>query len=495
MSIDSLSIMAVFFLYLAAMIAIGVFFYRRTESVSNYFLGDRKLNKWVTALSAQASDMSGWLLLGLPGFAYLEGLSAAWTALGLAVGTYLNWRCVARRLRLYTEAAGNAITLSDYFENRFRDHSKKLRVVSAVFIILFFLIYTASGFVAGGKLFSTVFGISYTHALLIGVVVVVSYTFLGGFNAVCWTDAIQGSLMFFAIAIVPFAATLSLGRSVTWSELQSVDPAFLDLFGSARGVGFGAGLIAIVSALAWGVGYFGQPHILARFMAIRSAEDITPSRRIAMTWVAIALAAAVAVGMIGRVYLTTALDGADSEKVFMLVVADLFPSVIAGVLLAAILAAIMSTADSQLLVTASALTEDIYRVFVRKRASDAELVRLSRRTVGAVAAVACLVALNPESSVFDLVAYAWAGFGAAFGPTIVLSLYWRRMNRQGALAGIVVGGVTALIWKHIEGGLFDLYEIVPGFAFSSVAIVTCSLLTAPPSAEIAAEFDAVNSGT
>ncbi len=493
MSLNNIGVIAVFFLYLLFMMSVGVIFYRRTANMSDYFLGDRKLNKWVTALSAQASDMSGWLLLGLPGYAYLEGLSAAWIALGLAVGTYLNWRSVARRLRTYTQAAGNSITLSDYFENRFRDKSKILRIVSAVFILIFFLIYTASGFVAGGKLFSTVFEFSYTAALILGVVVVVSYTFLGGFNAVCWTDLFQGTLMFFAIAVVPIVALFSLGgASVTYTELKAIDPHFFDLFASARAEGLFAGAVAIVSSLAWGLGYFGQPHILARFMAIRSPEEIKNARQIAMIWVAVSLAAAVAVGMVGRACVAPALEGADSEKVFMVMVNELFPPVLAGVLLAAILAAIMSTADSQLLVTTSAITEDIYKAFIRKNASQNELVWLSRLTVIAVAIIAGLVALNPESSVLDLVAYAWAGFGAAFGPAILMSLFWKRMTRQGALAGIIVGGVTVLVWKQLEGGLFELYEIAPGFLFSVIAIVLCSVLSKEPTQEIVNEFDAVN---
>lgn len=492
MSMHDVGIVAVFVLYVGFMVGVGVIFYRRTEKMSDYFLGDRKLNKWVTALSAQASDMSGWLLLGLPGYAYLKGLSASWIALGLALGTYLNWRFVARRLRTYTETAGNAITLSDYFENRFHDDSKVLRIVSAVFIIVFFLFYTASGFVAGGKLFSTMLEMPYNYALVIGMVVVVSYTFLGGFNAVCWTDLFQGTLMFFAIAVVPLvglAATGGLGA--TYSDLKTIAPEFFDLLAEARGAGVFAGVIGIVSLLAWGLGYFGQPHILARFMAIRSPHEIGSARRIAMVWVIISLAAAVAVGMVGRAFLAPALEEPESEKVFMIMVNQLFPSVLAGVLLAAILAAIMSTADSQLLVTTSALTEDIYHALIRKDASETELIWLSRLTVIAVALIAGAVALNPESSVLELVAYAWAGFGAAFGPAILMSLFWKRMTHLGALAGILVGGVTVLVWGQLEGGLFDLYEIVPGFLLSLLAITLFSFLTRAPSPEIAAEFQAV----
>jgi len=493
MTLHSVSIVAIFICYLSFMLTIGAVFYRRTENMSDYFLGDRKLNKWVASLSAQASDMSGWLLLGLPGAAYLGGLSASWIALGLTIGTYLNWRFVAKRLRQYTAVSQGIITLSDYLEHRFRDGSKLLRLVSALFILIFFLIYTSSGFVAGGKLFSTVFDVPYTNALILGALVVVSYTFLGGFNAVCWTDFFQGTLMFFAIVLVPIAGVMAAGGPGAVAQtLEAVDPKFFSLFGSSDGAGAAAVMIAVVSSMAWGLGYFGQPHILVRFMAIRSPEQIKDARRIAMVWVVISLAAAVAVGIVGRAYLAPALEGCDAEKVFIVMVTQMFPMVVAGVFLAAILAAIMSTADSQLLVTTSAITEDFYKALVRKNASDRELVWVSRFTVVGVAVVALAFALNPESSVLDIVAYAWAGFGAAFGPTIILSLFWRRMTRSGALAGMLVGGLTVLIWKQLEGGVFDLYEIVPGFFFSSIAIAAVSLCTRPPSPEIIEEFNSID---
>ena len=489
-----IGVSVVFVLYLLVMLGIGALFYRRTGNMAQYFLGDRKLNKWVASLSAQASDMSGWLLLGLPGFAYLQGVSAAWIALGLLVGTYLNWRCVARRLRRYTGVSPDIITLSDYFEHRFRDDSKLLRVISALFILIFFLIYTSSGFVAGGKLFSTVFEFPYRVALVIGALVVVSYTFLGGFHAVCWTDFFQGTLMFFAVLVVPVVGIVAAdGPGATIAALHEADPGFFDLVRPGETATVFATSIGVVSLLAWGLGYFGQPHILARFMAIKSSRDIPYARRIAMVWVVVALVCAVLVGMVGRTYLASPLEGSDSEKVFILMVTDIFPSVLAGVLLAAILAAIMSTADSQLLVTASAITEDFYKALCRRLAGQRELVWVSRIAVAAVALVAFALALEPDSSVLALVAYAWGGFGAAFGPAIILSLYWRRMTRSGAIAGILLGGLTVLVWKRLEGGIFDVYEIVPGFILSTLGIVVVSLATPAPGREILDEFDRVTS--
>ena len=488
---NNISILFSFIIYLAFMLLIGWIFYRRTQNLADYILGGRGLNTWVTSMSAQASDMSGWLLLGLPGYAYLAGMEAGWIAIGLGVGTYLNWKLVARRLRRYTEMAGDSITLPDYFENRFRDRSKILRIVSALFILIFFLIYTSSGFVAGARLFSTVFGLSYPLALLIGAFVIIAYTFLGGFMAVSWTDFFQGTIMFFAVLIVPVMGIQALGGIHSFKlSVQQINPALLGLFTGADGKGLS--MVAIISLAAWGLGYFGQPHILARFMAIRSAEKIKRARHIAMVWVIISLAGAVMVGIIGRVYLKTFLSGVKSETVFMELVNALTPPLLAGILLAAILAAIMSTADSQLLVTSSAITEDFYRVLFRKKAGNKELLWVGRLAVLAVAAVAYVIALDPGSSVLGLVAYAWGGFGAAFGPLVLISLFWQRMTRNGALAGIVVGGLTVLIWKHLQGGLFDMYEIVPGFLFSCLTIFTVSLLDRPPAQSILDEFHRIH---
>ncbi len=490
MDINNLIIIITFAMYLIGMLSIGVFFYKKTEDLSDYVLGGRGLNSWVTALSSQASDMSGWLLMGLPGYAYLSGMESIWIAIGLGIGTYFNWKIIARRLRKYTEIAGDSITLSVYFENRFRDKTKMLRVVSAFFILIFFLIYTSSGLVAGGKLFNTVFGIKYEYALTIGALVIILYTFLGGFMAVSWTDFFQGSIMFFAIVIVPAWGISKVGGiGTTINELKAINAELLNPFTGTDGATIS--LISIVSLLAWGLGYFGQPHILARFMAIRSSDKIKKARIIAMIWVAISLGAAVLVGVVGRVFVTETLQGNSSETIFMVMVNKMFPAVIAGIFLAAILAAIMSTADSQLLVTASALTEDVYKALIKKDATQNELVWISRITVVLVAIIAYILALNPNNSVLDLVAYAWAGFGAAFGPVVILSLFWKRMTRNGALAGMVIGGITVLIWKQLEGGIFDLYEIVPGFVFGLFAIYVVSIIDNEPSKEIIKEFESV----
>lgn len=466
-----------FAVYLVAMLAIGGVAYWRTRDLSDYLLGGRKLGRWVTALSAQASDMSGWLLLGLPGYAYAAGLEAGWIGLGLLAGTYLNWALVARRLRIRTEAAGNALTLPEFLERRFDDRTRLLRVTSAFFILLFFLFYTSAGLVAGGKLFS-VLGLSYSTAVLAGALTILVYTFLGGFFAVSWTDAVQGTLMLFALVLVPVAAISELGGlSQAIATTDAVAPAAWDPL-AARG-GEPLSFIAWLSLLGWGLGYFGQPHILARFMAIRSAEEIPAARVIAMVWVTLALSGALAVGLAGIALLGDTLAGADSEKVLLVLVQSLLHPIAAGICLAAVLAAIMSTADSQLLVSSSALTEDFYKALLRKHASQRELVWVGRGAVALIAGCAIALALDPDSKVLDLVSYAWAGFGAAFGPTLLLALFWDRMTRDGALAGIVTGGVTVILWKQFSGGIFELYEIIPGFLFSSLAVVTFSLAGRP----------------
>lgn len=488
---EKLSIIIAFGLYLLFVLGVGLFFFRKTTGISEYILGGRQLNSWVTSLSAQASDMSGWLLLGLPGAAYLNGFEASWIAIGLACGTYLNWKFIAKRLRKYTQIAGDSLTLSDFLENRFEDKSKLLRLISAIFIIIFFIFYTASGFVAGGKLFSTVFGLSYLSALTLGVFFVVSYTFLGGFLAVCWTDFFQGLLMLFAIIIVPLTGMKILGGpGETINLLADINTELLNPFTSIDGQAIS--LIALISLIAWGLGYFGQPHILVRFMAIRSSQEIKQARIIAMVWVVLSLSAAVLVGVVGRVYLSETLQGPASETVFMLMVNDIFPTLFAGFLLAAILSAIMSTADSQLLVSASAITEDFYKAFLKRNASEEELVWIGRLAVIFVSIIAFILALEPDSSILDLVAYAWAGFGASFGPAIIFSLFWSRMTRNGALAGMITGGITVIIWKQLEGGIFQLYEIVPGFIFSVLAILIVSLLDKKPSEKIINQFHEVN---
>lgn len=492
MSWETVGTLLSFLIYLVFMLGIGWYFYNRTKNLSDYVLGGRGLNAWVTSLSAQASDMSGWLLLGLPGYAYLSGLESGWLALGLLTGTYINWKFIAKRLRKYTQIAGDSITLPVFFENRFRDESGILRTVSAIFIIIFFLLYTSSGFVAGAKLFNTVFHIPYFWALFIGVFVIISYTFLGGFMAVSWTDFFQGSLMFLAITVIPVIVVSALGgfdNSV--HILYQMNPELLNPMTLSDGSS--VSLITILSLTGWGFGYFGQPHILARFMAISSSDRIKKARRIAIIWVSISLTAAIFVGMTGRAFLrkTPLIGKAASETVFMKLVDALTSPMVGGILLAAVLAAVMSTADSQLLVTSSAITEDLYRKIFKKKPEGKELVIVGRTSVIVVAAIAFFIALDPQSSVLDLVAYAWAGFGATFGPVVVLSLFWKRMTRNGALAGIVSGGLTVLIWKNISGGIFDLYEIVPGFLVSMIFIFIISLWDKEPSGDILSEFEDV----
>lgn len=481
-------VIATFIVYVCLMMLIGYFAYRRTKNLSDYILGGRRLGSWVTALSACASDMSGWLLLGLPGYAYAAGLEAGWIALGLLIGTYLNWRLVAARLRHYSVIAGNSQTLPEFFEQRFHEQTHWLRIVSALFILLFFLFYTSSGLVAGGKLFNAVFELPYHWAVTVGALVIVSYTFIGGFLAVSWTDLFQGLLMALALLIVPVIAISNMGGwGITLATVSETNPALLDALTNVKGVPLG--FLATLSLLAWGLGYFGQPHILARFKAIRSVAEISAARRIAVSWVSITLICAVLVGLVGIGYLGQPLLGADAEKVFILLIEALFHPVITGLCLAAILAAIMSTADSQLLVSAAAFTSDFYKALFKQSASEQDLIWTGRFAVLLIAIIALVLAWNPERKVLDLVAYAWAGFGAAFGPTLILSLYWRRMNGYGALAGIVVGGLTVVIWKQLSGGLFDLYEIVPGFMLSILSIVVTSVLTLTPEESVLQDFD------
>lgn len=494
----------VLIVYFAFMVGVGMFFYKKNTSHSDYILGGRSLNVWVAALSAQASDMSGWLLLGLPGLAYLIGgvSEAIWTAIGLAIGTYLNWLIVAKRLRKYTQVAGDSLTLPDFLTNRFKSSNPTLRIIGALFILVFFTIYTASGFVSGAKLFNQVFNVPYLWAVVISLVVIVAYTFLGGFKAVCWTDLFQGALMFFAIIIVPVLAIISLG---------GVGPAFGSVgeFHILPGGGPNSfTTLGVISAIAWGLGYFGQPHILVRFMAIRSSKEVRPARIIAMVWVVIALAAAVIVGILGAPYLAKygiTLSGADTEKVFMYTIDHMFGPILAGIFLSAILAAIMSTADSQLLVTASAISSDIYKVVTKKQASEKKLIWVSRAAVIAVAIVAGIISLDEDSIIFNLVSYAWAGFGATFGPLVLFALFWKRCNYAGAVAGVLTGGITTIVWKSLPAivgfftgtgeavlpTFFRIYEIIPGFVLSSLAIVLVSLLTKAPSQEVMEEFDCI----
>ena len=475
--------------YIVAMVVIGLIAYRATTSFDDYILGGRRLGSFVTALSAGASDMSGWLLMGLPGAIYLSGLSEMWIAIGLIIGAWLNWLLVAGRLRIHTEIQNNALTLPDYFSNRFNDHKKILRVVSAVIILIFFAIYCASGMVAGARLFESMFGMSYTTALWISAIATISYVFIGGFLAVSWTDTIQASLMIFALLITPIVTILSLGDiSIVNAALEAARPQAYNLFTDMS-------FVAVLSLLAWGLGYFGQPHILVRFMAADSVKSIPNARRIGMTWMILCLGGAVAAGFFGIAYFElhpelAAVVNANPETVFMELTKTLFNPWVAGVVLAAILAAVMSTLSCQLLVCSSTLTEDFYKAFIRKNASQKELVWIGRLMVLLIAILAIVLATNPESKVLGLVAYAWAGFGAAFGPLIILSLFWKRMNLSGALAGMVVGAVVVIAWKNISFfASTGVYEIIPGFICSFLAIIFFSLISKEPTADMIERFE------
>ncbi|CAM3625598.1 sodium/proline symporter PutP [Parendozoicomonas haliclonae] len=471
-----MAVLITFLIYFAGMLAMGYYAWRKTVTSEDYFLGGRSLGPWPTALSASASDMSGWLLLGLPGYAFASGLEAFWLAAGILGGTWLNWLLVARRLRVFSQAAGNSLTLPEYFSNRFQDSSRTLQTLTASFILLFFLFYTSAGLVAGGKLFETAFGIDYTLAVVIGAVGVISYTLFGGYLAVCWTDVVQGLMMAAALVLVPvIAINQSGGIENVLVNMEYHNPALLNPLTNKDGEPLD--WIIICSLLGWGLGYFGQPHILARFKGIRSEQDMPAARWVAVGWSSICLVAAVLVGLTGFAYTqNTGQVISDPEEIFMLLVNSLFHPVVAGILLAAILAAIMSTADSQLLVCSTAFAEDFYKDMFHREASQRQVLWAGRIGVIVIATLATLLALNPESSVLGMVAYAWAGFGAAFGPALLISLFWKTMTRNGALAGILVGGATVVIWSQLDGGLFDLYELLPGFVFSTLAIVLVSLV-------------------
>ena len=467
-----------FVVYLLVVMAIGIVAWRRTVDLRDYILGGRRLGRWTTALSAQASDMSGWLLLGLPGYAYLAGLESLWLVAGLLIGTWLNWRFTASRLRTATEAYGDALTLPEYLQRRFADPYGLLRLLGAAVVLLFFTFYTASGLVAGGKLFEAVFDLPYLWAVTAGAGAVLTYTFIGGFLAVSWTDALQGMLMLVALVLVACFGVVAVGGfEGLGGTLEASNPALLSAFTDRAGAPLTT--LAVVSLLGWGLGYFGQPHILARFMAVRSAGELDASRRIAVGWVIIALGAATLVGLTGAASLDPPLEGADTEKVFMAMATVLLHPVVAGICLAGILAAVMSTADSQLLVASSAVSEDLYRDLLRPNAGQGELLWIGRCAVIVIAIGAFLLALDPDSKVLDLVAYAWAGFGASFGPTLLASLYWPRMSLAGAYAGILVGGITVVSWRAMSGGIFELYEIVPGVILSALAVAVFGRIGKP----------------
>ena len=481
----STPMLVTFLVYIFGMVLIGLVAYRSTNTLGDYILGGRRMGSVVTALSAGASDMSGWLLMGLPGAVYLSGISESWIAIGLTIGAYLNWRWVAGRLRVHTEVNHNALTLPDYFTHRFEDTRKILRVIAALIILVFFTIYCASGIVAGARLFESTFGMSYATSLWAGAAATIAYTFIGGYLAVSWTDTVQATLMIFALILTPIMVILALdGIDPSLLVIAAKNPANLDMF---RGLD----IIAIISLLGWGLGYFGQPHILARFMAADSHHTIRSARRISMTWMILCLVGAVSVGFFGIAYFNNHPEQAgnvtnNAERVFIELSMLLFNPWIAGVLLSAILAAVMSTLSCQLLVCSSAITEDLYRPFFRPSASQRELVWVGRIMVLLIAIISIVLAANPENRVLGLVSYAWAGFGAAFGPVILISLLWPRMTRNGALVGMLVGATTVIVWKQYAW--FNLYEIIPGFIFASLAIFIVSLKGRVPSGAVIKRF-------
>ncbi|WP_392552459.1 sodium/proline symporter PutP [Orbus wheelerorum] len=488
--IMSLPMIITFAIYIVGMIAIGFFAFRATKNFGDYILGGRKIGSFVTALSAGASDMSGWLLMGLPGAVFLYGISQSWIAIGLTIGAYLNWLLIAGRLRVFTEVNHNSLTLPDYFSRRFNDSSSLLRLISAIIILVFFTIYCASGVVAGAKLFQSTFGLSYGWAMLAGAGATFAYTFIGGFLAVSWTDTVQASLMMFALILTPIMVMISCGSFDNSIEsIHHLNPNYLNLFS-------GMDTIAIISLLGWGLGYFGQPHILARFMAADSHQVMKNARRISMTWMILCLMGAITVGFFGIAYFSNhpqvayLINDGKQERIFIELSKLLFNPWIAGILLAAILAAVMSTLSCQLLVCSSAITEDLYRAFFRPKAKQKELVWVGRMMVLLVAVIAILLAINPNNSVLDLVSHAWAGFGAAFGPIIIFSVFWRRMTRNGALIGMLVGAFTVLLWIKFEW--WNLYSLIPGFVFSSVAIIMISLLGKKPENDVLNHFDNAN---
>lgn len=481
----TLATIITFIIYLIFLLAIGFFFYKKTNNLEDYLLGGRSMGVWVTALSAQASDMSGWLLMGLPGAIFLYGLGQSWIAIGLLIGTVLNWILVAPRLRIYTEKT-SSLTLSSFFENRFKDPTGLLRIISAIITLIFFTIYASSGMAGAGKLFEAMFNIPYTAAVVGGCIVIVLYTFLGGFLAVCWTDLFQGALMFFSILIVPIFALVTNGGFNAIHAAAQAKNISMSLFESNSGI---AGVVAIISTMAWGLGYFGQPHILARFMSIKDVKEMSRSTTIATIWVIISLFGAILVGLIGLAMYQEA-PGGDAEKVFIYMISDLFNPWIGGILLAAILSAIMSTIDSQLLVSSSALTEDFYQKIIKHDASEKELIWVGRLCVILISIIAMLLALNPKSSILSLVSYAWGGFGAAFGPIVLMALFSKKTTWKSALAGMVVGAIVCVLWKEIGLGSL-MYEIVPGFIANFIVILIINKLNPQEDAIILNEFNDV----
>jgi len=511
----SLQILIAMVCYMAVVIGIGIYFAKRSnQSSEDYFLGGRSLGPWVTAMSAEASDMSGWLLMGLPGVAYWCGLSdAAWTSIGLALGTYINWLLVAKRLRRYSAVAGDAITLPDFFSNRFHEKKKVIMTLSALFILIFFTVYASSCFVTCGKLFSTLFGASYQSMMIAGAVFVVIYTFLGGFLAESASDFMQAVVMIFALTVILITGTLAAGGLQAVVDNAKNIPGFFTFFGIAspsvdangiQQVANGApvfgeagsyGFLTIISTLSWGLGYFGMPQVLLRFMAIRKTDELVRARRIATVWVVISLTAAVLIGLMGRAMFPvheTLNTASGAENVFIVLSRHLLPPLLAGLVMAGILAATISSSDSYLLIAASAVSLNIFKGILKKDASDKQVMTMSRIILLLIAVAGVVIAMDENSVIFTIVSFAWAGFGAVFGPIMLFSLFWKRTTQAGAVAGMVTGGVVVFLWKLVLkplGGVFGIYEFFPAFVLSCLAILVVSLLTPVPSAQIQQEFD------
>ncbi len=530
---NTIQILIAMAIYMTVVIAIGVLFAKKAnKSSENYFLGGRSLGPWVTAMSAEASDMSGWLLMGLPGVAYWCGLAdAAWTAIGLAIGTYFNWLIVSKRLRRYSIRANNSITLPEFFSNRFREKNKIIMTLAALFILIFFTVYAASCFVTCGKLFSTLFGAPYIAMMMVGAVFVLLYTILGGFLAESASDFMQAIVMMIALTVIVIIGVVNAGGMGAVIDNASEIPGFLEFFGladpvNANGDSIAAitaealkadptlatqgvknnipmfndtaspyGWLSVCSMLAWGLGYFGMPQVLLRFMAIRKEDELKRSRRIAMIWVVISLAVAVFIGIVGRqLYPTEHLTKSGAENIFITLATKSLPPILAGFVMAGILAATISSSDSYLLIAASAFAKNIFQGVAKKNASDKQVMLVTRITLLVIALIAIIIALDEDSVIFQIVSFAWAGFGATFGPLMIFSLFWKRLNRAGAIAGMVSGAGMVFLWKLVIsklGGAFAIYELLPAFIFSSICIVAVSLLTAPPSKEIEEDFEAV----
>ncbi len=511
---DTLQILVSMTIYMTVVIGIGLYFAKRAnESSENYFLGGRSLGPLVTAMSAEASDMSGWLLMGLPGVAYWYGLSdAVWTAIGLGLGTYINWLFIAKRLHNYSVVAGNSITLPDFFSNRFKEKNKIIMTISAVFILVFFTVYAASCFVTVGKLFNVLFGFKYQYMMILGAAFVLFYTYIGGFLAETASDTMQAFVMIIALVTVLVVGTSAAGGIAQITENAKSIPGFFEFFGIAspsvqdgvQEVVNGApqfnaageyGLYTILSTLAWGLGYFGMPQVLLRFMAIRNPDELKQSRRIATVWVLISLSAAVAIGIIGRsLFPTELLTYSDSESIFIVLSSNLLPAFLAGFVMAGILAATISSSDSYLLIAASAFSKNIYQHLIKKDATDRQVMNVSRIILVVISIIGIFIALDENSVIFTIVSFAWAGFGATFGPITIFSLFWKRTTREGAIAGMLSGGVMVFVWKLIlkpMGRLFGVYELLPAFIVSCIFIYAVSKMTTEPSEEIQKEFEMV----